>query len=266
MSPVLDADDAARLQDCVAGGGVAVFPTDTVYGICCDPDSEAAARRLYELKGRSPARACAVMFFALEPALETLGELAGSERQGAVRAAARPGDRAAGEQGAALRGGLQDGPRDARPARAAAARLARRPLRREPSRDAVEREPLGRAGRAVAGRGSLQHARRRRPGARRRRASRHGIHCRRPARLRPAATLARAEGGSARERCGAGSCSRPAAENGDPPLVLASWQLPRLALRGGIDHREAVSGDAARLGTKSPMPRRARCPPRLVVS
>ena len=81
MSPMLNADDAHRLQDCVAGGGVAVLPTDTVYGICCDPDSEAAARRLYELKGRSPLRACAVMFFALEPALETLGELPESERR-----------------------------------------------------------------------------------------------------------------------------------------------------------------------------------------
>ena len=81
MSPMLDAHDAARLQDCVAGGGVAVFPSDTVYGICCDPDNEAAARRLYELKGRPPSRACAVMFFALEPALETLGELPDSERR-----------------------------------------------------------------------------------------------------------------------------------------------------------------------------------------
>ncbi|MCW3069775.1 MAG: L-threonylcarbamoyladenylate synthase [Solirubrobacterales bacterium] len=80
MTPRLDADDAARLQDCVSGGGVAVFPTDTVYGVCCDPDNEQAARRLYELKGRPPTRACAVMFFALEPALQTLGELPGAVR------------------------------------------------------------------------------------------------------------------------------------------------------------------------------------------
>jgi L-threonylcarbamoyladenylate synthase len=69
--------DAERLQECVSGGGVAVFPTDTVYGICCDPDDEIAARRLYELKGyppaRSPARPAAVMFFALEFALAALG-------------------------------------------------------------------------------------------------------------------------------------------------------------------------------------------------
>jgi len=81
MTPMLDAGDAARLQECVAGGGVAVFPTDTVYGVCCDPDNEPAARRMYELKGRPAARACAVMYFALEPALETLGELLDAERR-----------------------------------------------------------------------------------------------------------------------------------------------------------------------------------------
>jgi L-threonylcarbamoyladenylate synthase len=80
MTTSLDASDATRLQECVAGGGVAVFPTDTVYGVCCDPDDEHAARRLYELKGRPAARACAVMFFALEPALRALGELPDTER------------------------------------------------------------------------------------------------------------------------------------------------------------------------------------------
>jgi L-threonylcarbamoyladenylate synthase len=59
---------------------VAVFPTDTVYGVCCDPESEAAARKLYALKGRAPVRACAVMFFSLEAALRTLEELSELER------------------------------------------------------------------------------------------------------------------------------------------------------------------------------------------
>ncbi|HEX3518300.1 MAG TPA: L-threonylcarbamoyladenylate synthase [Solirubrobacteraceae bacterium] len=80
MSAPLSADDATRLQERVAGGGVAVFPTDTVYGVCCDPDSESAAERLYELKGRPPARPAAVMFFTLERALDALGELAQAEQ------------------------------------------------------------------------------------------------------------------------------------------------------------------------------------------
>ncbi len=80
MSAALTSADAQRLQGCVEGGGVAVFPTDTVYGVCCDPDSEQAARNLYALKGRAAARACAVMFFSLEGALGVLDELDGAER------------------------------------------------------------------------------------------------------------------------------------------------------------------------------------------
>jgi L-threonylcarbamoyladenylate synthase len=76
----LSQQDAERLQQCVSGGGVAVFPTDTVYGVCCGPDDEPAARRLYALKGRPAARPAAVMFFALEPALEALAELEHAER------------------------------------------------------------------------------------------------------------------------------------------------------------------------------------------
>ena len=72
--------DARRLEECVAAGGVAVFPTDTVYGICCDPENERAARRLYALKGRPATRPAAVMCFALEPALELLPEMNHDER------------------------------------------------------------------------------------------------------------------------------------------------------------------------------------------
>jgi len=80
LSAALKRADAARLEQCVAAGGVAVFPSDTVYGVCCDPDDERAARRLYALKGRSPRRASAIMFFSLEAALTALDELSEGER------------------------------------------------------------------------------------------------------------------------------------------------------------------------------------------
>lgn len=80
MSPALTREDALHLQECVAAGGVAVFPSDTVYGVCCDPADHEAARRLYELKGRPAARSCAVMFFALPFALEQLDALTEPER------------------------------------------------------------------------------------------------------------------------------------------------------------------------------------------
>jgi L-threonylcarbamoyladenylate synthase len=76
----LEAVDASRLEACVASGGVAVFPTDTVYGVCCDAEDERAAERMYRLKGRPPTRPAAVLFFSIEPALAMLGELADAER------------------------------------------------------------------------------------------------------------------------------------------------------------------------------------------
>jgi L-threonylcarbamoyladenylate synthase len=71
----LGLDDAKRLQECLAGDGVALIPTDTVYGLACNPESKTALRRIYELKGRPDLKPAAVMFFAREPALESLSEL-----------------------------------------------------------------------------------------------------------------------------------------------------------------------------------------------
>jgi L-threonylcarbamoyladenylate synthase len=60
---------------CITGGGVAVFPADTVYGLACDPENEQAVARLYALKGRAPDKPAAVMFFDRELALASLPEL-----------------------------------------------------------------------------------------------------------------------------------------------------------------------------------------------
>jgi L-threonylcarbamoyladenylate synthase len=76
----LSAADAHALEACVRRGGVAVIPTDTLYGVCCDPESEGAVRRMYALKRRPPGQASAVMFFDLSTALAALGELDRSER------------------------------------------------------------------------------------------------------------------------------------------------------------------------------------------
>jgi L-threonylcarbamoyladenylate synthase len=67
---------AEAFERCIAAGGVAVFAADTVYGLACDPASPAAVARLYALKGRPADKPAAVMFFALEPALAALPELA----------------------------------------------------------------------------------------------------------------------------------------------------------------------------------------------
>ncbi len=67
--------DVERVQACLAGDGVALIPTDTVYGLACNPDSELALRRIYELKRRPPQKPAAVMFFSLQAALDTLAEI-----------------------------------------------------------------------------------------------------------------------------------------------------------------------------------------------
>jgi L-threonylcarbamoyladenylate synthase len=81
----LSAADAQTFERCIAVGGIAVFPADTVYGLACEPDSKEAVQRLYMLKRRSPDKPAAVMFFALDLALAALPEL-GSRTTGAVRA------------------------------------------------------------------------------------------------------------------------------------------------------------------------------------
>lgn len=76
----LRAGDAETFERCIAVGGVALFPADTVYGLACDPDIDEAVERLYALKGRRPDKPAAVMFFALDLALAALPELGGLTR------------------------------------------------------------------------------------------------------------------------------------------------------------------------------------------
>ena len=82
---MLTPDDAATFSRCIAVGGVAVFPADTVYGLACEPDLDEAVARLYALKGRRPDKPAAVMFFSVDLALAALGEL-GERTRDAVEA------------------------------------------------------------------------------------------------------------------------------------------------------------------------------------
>lgn len=70
-----DGDAVAAFASCVASGGIAVFPADTVYGVACDPLNRVAVERIYLLKRRPRDKAAAVMFFSLRAALEALPEV-----------------------------------------------------------------------------------------------------------------------------------------------------------------------------------------------
>ncbi len=79
----LSAEDVATFERCIAVGGVALFPADTVYGLATEPESKEGIRRLNALKARDPHKPSAVMFFSVELALAALPEL-GERTRGAL--------------------------------------------------------------------------------------------------------------------------------------------------------------------------------------
>lgn len=81
MSP----EEVETFERCIAVGGVALFPADTVYGLATEPGSREGVERLYALKGRRPDRPAAVMFFRVALALAALPELPEPTRAAAER-------------------------------------------------------------------------------------------------------------------------------------------------------------------------------------
>ena len=54
----------SALEDCIAAGGVAVFPADGLYGLACDPLNADAIARIHRIKGRDEGKSSAVMYFS----------------------------------------------------------------------------------------------------------------------------------------------------------------------------------------------------------
>jgi len=78
-------EEVETFERCIAVGGVALFPADTVYGLATEPDSRDGVDRLYRLKGRAADVPAAVMFFDLELALAALPELGARTREAVER-------------------------------------------------------------------------------------------------------------------------------------------------------------------------------------
>jgi L-threonylcarbamoyladenylate synthase len=70
-----DGESRQEFERCIAAGGVALFPADTVYGLACDPSDDQAVARLQRLKGREDGRPAAVMFFTLDALHQALPRL-----------------------------------------------------------------------------------------------------------------------------------------------------------------------------------------------
>jgi L-threonylcarbamoyladenylate synthase len=61
----------------IRAGGIAVIPTDTVYGLVCTPYREEPVRALCELKGRGPEQPVALLVANVDLLLECVPELLG---------------------------------------------------------------------------------------------------------------------------------------------------------------------------------------------
>jgi L-threonylcarbamoyladenylate synthase len=62
----------------IRAGRPVVLPTDTVYGLCADPSSEAPARAVARLKGREEGQPTALLLRDVELLLESVPELRSS--------------------------------------------------------------------------------------------------------------------------------------------------------------------------------------------
>jgi L-threonylcarbamoyladenylate synthase len=72
---MLTAADAEVFERCMAVGGIALFPADTVYGFACDARAREAVEQLYLLKRRPLSKPSAVMLFSLDIARDAVPEL-----------------------------------------------------------------------------------------------------------------------------------------------------------------------------------------------
>ena len=73
--------DASRIRQHIRQGGIIAYPTESCYGLGCDPRNFRAVRRLLQLKKRSPAKGLILLaakpaqlrpyLAALPPALQT---------------------------------------------------------------------------------------------------------------------------------------------------------------------------------------------------
>jgi len=55
-----------KASDTVKRGGVVVYPTDTVYGLGCDPRNIQAVRTIYRIKGRDKSKHLPILGYSLE--------------------------------------------------------------------------------------------------------------------------------------------------------------------------------------------------------
>lgn len=68
----VDSESLEQARDIIQSGGLVVLPTDTVYGIACDPRNAEAIGRIYQAKGRPKYKALQILVASVDD-IEPLG-------------------------------------------------------------------------------------------------------------------------------------------------------------------------------------------------
>ena len=61
-----DKEGIEKASQIINQGGIAVFPTDTVYGIGCNPYNKDSVRKIYEIKSRDISKSFPVLVYSKE--------------------------------------------------------------------------------------------------------------------------------------------------------------------------------------------------------
>lgn len=61
-------DGIAECASIIKNGGVVVIPTDTIYGIGCDPRNDSAVERIFKIKGRDEKKPLPVLTYCMQDA------------------------------------------------------------------------------------------------------------------------------------------------------------------------------------------------------
>ena len=63
-----NSESIEKASDIIKVGGIIVFPTDTVYGIGCDPYNKKSVEKIYEIKSRDVGKSVPILTYSIETA------------------------------------------------------------------------------------------------------------------------------------------------------------------------------------------------------
>ncbi|MGY5143115.1 MAG: L-threonylcarbamoyladenylate synthase [Candidatus Nitrosopumilus sp. bin_32a] len=68
MKVSCDKEGIEKASQIISQGGIVIFPTDTVYGIGCDPYNKASIEKIYKIKSRDTTKSVPVLTYSIETA------------------------------------------------------------------------------------------------------------------------------------------------------------------------------------------------------